>query len=144
MEDVQTYENLEDVQIENKGQKMEAKIEFNEENLKQAMSAAVLSTIDDIGRDKILAKAIEHLTTPDKDGYGRNKTHSPIMIAFENASEKLALDIIKKEIEKENSDLNAAIKNVVAKGVEKWLDTDNQDRLAERIASAISSAMSSY
>jgi hypothetical protein len=121
---------------------MEAKIEFNEEQISQAIQAAILKQIGEEGRDTIIKQAIVYLTTP-KTSHHSDHKETPLMNAFFQAAHIIMEKIVQEEILKQNSEFHLAIKATVTAGVEKWLaDREGKvNQVAAKIADAIEKCM---
>jgi tryptophanyl-tRNA synthetase len=122
---------------------MEAKIDFNDEQISQAIQAAILSEIDSVTRDGIIKAAIIHLTTPEKSRLDGKTEETPLMRAFYRAAERIMEKIVEEEIKKEGSKLKEAVRSCVVDGVEDWLSKHKEERseLVSKISSAISKAI---
>jgi hypothetical protein len=66
-------------------------LELSDDQMRQALSAALLASLDNGAREKIIAEAITYLTTEQKaDGYSRRTEPSPIQRAFNEAIVRFA------------------------------------------------------
>lgn len=66
-------------------------LELSDDQMRQALSAALLASLDDGAREKIIAQAITYLTTePPQDNYSRRTDPSPLQRAFNDALYRFA------------------------------------------------------
>ena len=121
---------------------MDAKIELSEKDLEAALQAALLVQISEIGRENIIAQAIDYLIRPN-DQYG--KKEAPLMRAFYQAAEHVVSEVIREELKEPDSRFRQKIKEFVVEGVEEWLDASVKDQhgsgLSSKIAAAINKAI---
>lgn len=113
---------------------MELKLEGSA--LQQILEGAVIQALGESGRDALVKHVVEYLTTP-KGGYGAK--NSPLLDALNMAASQAATKYFRDKVENDPT-FAAALEQLYADGVKKFLDSDTREKTIDRIADRLSSA----
>lgn len=113
-------------------------LKLSEEQLLSVISGAIIAQLTDEMRADIIKQAIIHLTTPVKDGYGRNTKETPLQRAFDRAVENVSHQVA-HEFVANHPDFKAAIE--AAMNGTAAAAMANIDAVREKLVSAAVSAI---
>lgn len=111
------------------------KIDLDGPQLKEAVAAAVLQSLDEQKKGELITDAIKFLLTPEKGQYGR-ETVAPITEAFRQACHTLAFERC-KELLKGEAELWAKLDAVIREAVDNALKGEQREKLVSNIQSAV-------
>lgn len=113
---------------------MDLQIKLTDEQLKGAVSEAVVAAISQQDRQTLLREAVQYLLEKDPNGYDKL---SPIQRAFRGAIDSAARDACKKAVE-DNQELQAEIAKMIAEAVTRAIgSTEARQKLVENLADKI-------
>jgi hypothetical protein len=97
-------------------------IEFTltDEQMRQTLGAALLANMTGEEKDRVIAQAIEYLTTPEKSGFGSARK-SPMQIAFNNAMEQ-ATFVWAREFIQNDPAILGAVNKVLAESTKALIE----------------------
>ena len=112
-------------------------LQLDNDALREATVQAMLGTLTQDVKNKILERAIQNLLAPGTDSWTRKQ--SPLEIAFNDAIVQLARTETKRMLEEDNT-IRERIKELIRITSDKIFCAD-MDKLAERMADAFVSSM---
>jgi hypothetical protein len=119
---------------------MDISIKLEDGKIREAVTEAVLRSIDENSRNTLIEAAIAHLLTPSKDGY--NKGTSPLQIIFNQAIERVASSEMEKVMATEESSLRIRIRVLHEEAVKRVFDdVEARAKIVETVATGIRRAI---
>jgi hypothetical protein len=110
----------------------EAKVEIDEDIIRQATAKAIADALSPSKRDELLRAAITHVIQ-DRHSHRDNKSY--LQFAFDLAVEKVVREIVEKEVD--NDSTRTKVRELVADAWTRLFEQDQRDKVCEDIASAI-------
>ncbi len=107
-------------------------IKLDDFNFKNAVSEAILKSLDETKREQLIKSALEYLLTKSTSSY--NKT-SPLEDAFRSAVMQETREITVQYL-KDNAEFNTVIQGIIAEAVQK-IATDSRANVVGKIADKI-------
>lgn len=112
-------------------------LKLTDDQMREALSAALLAQMTDGMRADVLKQVITYLTTVTGDGYGRRNV-SPVQEAFTTAA-RVAVNRMMIEYLEENAEAQAALRRMVEEAVADAMT--QRPRLRELVADALVSVL---
>jgi hypothetical protein len=112
-------------------------IKLDPELIRDAVSSAVLQSLDENKRNSMIEAALKHLLTPSGDAY--RKGESPLQTAFNNALSVVARDIAQKTLE-DNAEVKEKIMGLLNEAFTRVMDA-NREQTILKLAEAITKGL---
>jgi hypothetical protein len=110
------------------------RIDIPQEQWGAMIGAAVMASITNDNRDKLIRDAVTALLTPSGSSWDNKK--SPLQIAFEQAVNAQARLIVDAELNG-NQEIQSRVRAILAEALDKALTGDNREKLVNRMAEAL-------
>ena len=114
------------------------KVVLDDLELQEHIEKALIASIGDEARNRMINDAITYLITPDRDSWGNGK--SPLQKAFQDAIKTAAAKYIQKEMEDTSSELYKLLVDVIQKSISKMREASSYDTISEKFALALAEA----
>lgn len=117
-----------------------AEIKLDDEQLNEALKAAILVAIGSAGREQIIKEAISHLTTRERGAYGASQK-SPLDQIIHEAARKIASALLSEKLAADPifiENLGA----IYSDALKKLFNVENREKLVERMADVMGRALS--
>jgi hypothetical protein len=116
------------------------KLDLTNNDLKIAISEAILTQINTEARDQLIREALQQILEPKRDTYGR-VTSSPIQEAFADSCSRLMREIVEKLIS-EDPDVRKKIEDFAKSAISKLLaNEDDHYKLVSSFVEAFRKSM---
>jgi hypothetical protein len=112
------------------------KLEFNDEQMRNIISAALLQAINPEQKTLLIEGAIQSLLSPSRDGYSRKNI---LQEAFDDAAGTYARRLIEEEF-KTNTAFQAQVKELMLKVMERFFK-EREEHVISKLADAMSHAL---
>lgn len=107
--------------------------------VQEAVSEAILRTLDETSRNTLIKDAIKHLMTPDPNGYPKGM--SPLQQIFHRAVDRIATKTIEESLD-QDTELVGKLKELHREAVNKIFDDpDTRKDIVEKHAAALRKAI---
>jgi len=119
---------------------MELNVKLEDAKIREAVSEAVMRSLDDSSRRTLIEAAIAHLLTPAADGY--RKGTSPIQALFNDSIESVAKSELERIMAAEDSPLRLRLRALHEEAAKKvFEDAASRDKIVETVANGIRRAI---
>jgi hypothetical protein len=109
-------------------------IQLSDEELKQAMHAAILKALGETGREAIIKHAIDYLTTAPRDAI------SPVLRIVREAARDIAEATLKERLANDTAFV-AQVQQLYADATAKLFAAETRDKLVERLSGMMADAL---
>jgi uncharacterized membrane protein YheB (UPF0754 family) len=113
-------------------------IQLSDEELKQAMHAAILKALGETGREAIIKHAVDYLTTAPRDGL-RDQI-SPLLRIVREAAHEIARTTLKERLASDTAFV-AQVQQLYADATAKLFAAETRDKLVERLSTMMADAL---
>lgn len=119
---------------------MEIQVKLEDAKIREAVSEAVLRSLDEGSRNSLIEAAIAHLLTPASDGY--RKGTSPLQVLFNQAIESVASSELEKVMAAEDSMLRMRLRALHEEAARRVFDDmDARQKIVDKVANGIRCAI---
>lgn len=120
---------------------MEMKVTLDDAKVREAVSEAVMRSLDENARSTLIEGAIAHLLTPATEGW--QKGTSPLQHLFNRTIEEVAKVELDKLLADEGNPISARVQALYEEASKKLFDDeDTRGKLVESVKSAMRKAIS--
>jgi hypothetical protein len=105
-------------------------LQLNDEEMKQAMHAAILNALGVAGREAIVKHAVEYLTRP-RDGY--RDAVSPLLQIVRDVAHEIALSTLRERMVGDVA-FQSQVRQLYADATAKLFAAETRDKLVERLS----------
>ncbi len=110
-------------------------IQLTDKDLGEQIQAALLLSISEEAKNKMIGDAVKWMVVPDSGGYGNKKT--PLQEAFQYAMQRAANDIISAEFANPESEASKALTGIIQLALAKMKDESSYETIAESFAKSL-------